>query len=439
MDINLPETVTQLLLLFGATLMAELFPIDYPDRRAVSASWMFVFVINALLGPAAAGVAAGGASIAAGLLRQRGWRAMTDGLTAALCALLASGVVMAIGPQQLTISWQAALSSAIFATVYTGAAMAANKLLPDFSRQVDPVTNFLLVPVAVVLPAVFVEGGTNGLAIVTGGFAALVLVVRSSVNAATANGELKRAYAHIEQQQSQLEAALELNREYAQVIGHDLRGPLTSIMGHAELLIRGTPEVDQARAQRILHNGKRMARLIDSLQALSTEGESEAGFETNVVDPAAVLQSVVEDLRPGADDRRINARLKITPELPSIITNEWMLREIIDNLVSNAIKYSPEGGSVDVRLDRTNGDLRLEVQDHGIGMSTEDQSRIFNRFFRSSAPQVRSLPGTGLGLALAHSMAQRLGGRIEVRSQLGQGSCFTVLLPIQIPAESRCA
>ena len=110
-----------------------------------------------------------------------------------------------------------------------------------------------------------------------------------------------------------------------------------------------------------------------------------------------------------------------------------MVREIAENLLSNAIKYSREGGRVSVHLQARAGQMLLEVQDSGIGMSAEDQARLFTRFFRSGNEEVRSVRGTGLGLALTKTMVERLDGHIEVWSELGRGSRFSVCLPLGTP------
>ena len=115
---------------------------------------------------------------------------------------------------------------------------------------------------------------------------------------------------------------------------------------------------------------------------------------------------------------------------PSVVTSDLAVRQILTNLVSNAIKYTPPGGEVRVELELKPNSLAWRVTDTGIGISPEEQAKLFTRFFRSQRPEARLTKGTGLGLALARALAERLGGTITVQSAVDQGSTFTLTLPL---------
>jgi signal transduction histidine kinase len=428
--------------LAAATLAAEVFTVDFPDRKHISGGYIFPLVAASVVHPAAGVIAAGGAGLLSGALTEQRLRsALFHGPQLALAAALAAATdELLLGPSALEVSGRGLLSVLLFAGVYTSAAWLLGRAeewlvgIPASHAAVDLLTNLLLIPLPLLLDFIYKRTGFNGLLFSSLALALLLIVVRAYVNLATLHGQLRQAYARLAEQEGRLERALETNREMSQVLSHDLRGPLTSVMGYAELLraALGKPEsvVEKQRQyiESIETNSRRILTLADKvldLQRLEEGGE----VEMVTVDPASLVRQVSQDMRVRAEQKGLEFRLEIDDELPRIQTSEWMLREIAENLVSNAIKYTRQG-SVGVRASVNDAGLLLEVEDTGFGISSEDQTKLFTKFFRSSNKEVRTLRGTGLGLALTRSMVERLGGRIEVFSKVDTGSRFTVHLPL---------
>jgi PAS domain S-box-containing protein len=217
-------------------------------------------------------------------------------------------------------------------------------------------------------------------------------------------------------------------------LGHELRSPLTAILGYAQLMQREVQSPAGSAhsaeyAERIAASGDYMLRLVNNLLDLR---RMESGAETLQPTPIRldrILQVVLSLARLGASQKQVETVLSVEPDLPPFVTDELLLRRTVDNLLSNAIKYTPSGGSVRVTVERRDGGVEIAVADSGIGISDDEQARLFERFFRSSRPEARQERGTGLGLALAQESVRRLGGEITVTSQVGEGSTFSVWLP----------
>lgn len=427
--------------LAAATLAAEVFTVDFPDRKRISGSYIFPLLASAVISPTAGVLVAGTAGVASGLLHGQRWRpALFHGPQLALSAAAGTAAVEAVFgeiPLQPTVA--GALAVLLYMAVYTTLAWLLGRVeetiaeKPAEQASVDLLTNLLLVPLPLALAVVYERTSVNGLLLSALALALLLIVVRAYVNLATLHGELKQAYARLADQEQRLEHALEANRDMAQVVSHDLRGPLTSVMGYTELLRSGLHEREPEQLQRYINsiegNSRRILGLADKLLDLNRLEEG-GEVELTDVDPAAILRQVADGAQVQADQKHIAVDREIAPNVPVVRTSEWMLREIAENLTSNAIKYTRESGHVVLRLDHNNGQLVLEVEDNGIGMGPEDRARLFTKFFRSGSEEVRSVRGTGLGLALTKTMIERLGGRIDVWSELNQGSRFTVHLPL---------
>jgi PAS domain S-box-containing protein len=220
-------------------------------------------------------------------------------------------------------------------------------------------------------------------------------------------------------------------------VSHELRTPITSIRGYTELLVEGelgelTPrQLDAVR--RIGTNSSRLLSLISELLTLSklqARGLEEAH---ELVDLTQVVTAGVAVLSPTVARRDV----ELTVDLPSVPVqvsgDRDMLERVVINLTDNALKFTPDGGHVDVALTSVDGCAVLEVVDTGIGVPAHEQQRLFDRFFRSSLAQQSAIPGSGLGLSIAHNIVERHGGTLEVRSEAGEGSTFRVRLPTAGP------
>lgn len=258
-----------------------------------------------------------------------------------------------------------------------------------------------------------------------------------------------------------LEQALERMREVDAVkdsfvasASHELRTPVTSILGYLELLEDGAFGELGASAQdavaRIASNSRRLLTLVDDLLVLSRIQEQGCVPASGPVDLAAVVRAGCEVVEPASRVQGPEVRVRL-PDVPLLtIGCPDQLERVVVNLVGNAVKFTPAGGRVDVVLEPVGpgdvtgdgrghqpGEVRLRVSDTGIGIPADEVALLFTRFFRSSVAQRQAIPGSGLGLAIAHAVVRDHGGRIDVRSRLGRGTTVEVVLPAAITPAPR--
>jgi signal transduction histidine kinase len=219
-------------------------------------------------------------------------------------------------------------------------------------------------------------------------------------------------------------------------VSHELKNPLTTVTGHLEMLQSGTiPISDQASSslQAIGRASKRMTRVIEDLLLLRKVGDAERPLEPETVD----LSDLVADALAMTSMTIVAKALDVEflePRAPVLALGEPDdLDKVVLNLVSNAVKYTPEGRSISISLTAYAEAVALVVADEGIGISEADQACLFTEFFRSSNPEAVAQPGTGLGLTIVKRIVERHGGSIHVDSCEGAGSTFVVTLPAAVP------
>jgi signal transduction histidine kinase len=229
----------------------------------------------------------------------------------------------------------------------------------------------------------------------------------------------------------QLESLDHYKSDLISTVSHELRTPLTSIAGHLELIQDDPGAASPASFRVVFRNLERVMTLIDDLLTLKklTATDSPAPAST-VVDLHQAAIDAVAAFRPRADEQGVD--LTVVPHGgPLLISGDKdELERVALNLVGNAVKYTPAGGSVTVSTERTERFVRLVVKDTGMGISKPDQEELFTEFFRTTNPDALALPGTGLGLSIVRRILQRHGGSIRLESDLGEGSTFTVRLPL---------
>lgn len=210
------------------------------------------------------------------------------------------------------------------------------------------------------------------------------------------------------------------------VLAHDIKGPLTSIVGFAELLEEGFLEGESATdaAKTIRSNAQRLATLANDVLALSRVEHGELEIADERVDLGEVLNAVMELHAP---ERTVD--FERTVDSAMVRGDGDRLRQVFDNLIRNAIKYSPSGERVDVRLSAEDNTYRVDVTDRGIGIPEDELSRLFARFWRASNARRAKISGTGIGLFIVNTIVERHGGKVQVQSTLGEGSTFSVALP----------
>ena len=221
-----------------------------------------------------------------------------------------------------------------------------------------------------------------------------------------------------------------LKNEFVNTISHDLRSPLTAILGYVDLLDRVGPVNDQQRGfiQRVQVSVESITALVNDLLEL---GRIEAGFDSQneVVPLDSILRYSLENANGQISEKRQNLHLEIPMDIPAMRGNPIRLRQMLDNLVGNAIKYTPEDGTITVEMEGQGDQIILRITDNGPGIPPADQPHIFEKFYRASNVP-KGLGGSGLGLAIVKSIVDSHQGRVWVESLQGHGSTFTVVLPV---------
>lgn len=220
-----------------------------------------------------------------------------------------------------------------------------------------------------------------------------------------------------------------IKSEFVSTVSHDLRSPLTAVMGYVELLGRVGPLTEQQKEfiRRVQVSVQNITALINELLDL---GRIEAGLDTQMelVSPMLMLEDLMQEWRPQVEAKKQTLKLEAPPEIPVLLASPTRLRQMLNNLINNAVKYTPEGGIIRIVVAVQNNQLILQVIDNGPGIPHADQPYIFDKFYRAS--NAANKPGTGLGLAIVRSIVEGHQGRVWVESTPGEGATFTVVLPI---------
>ena len=230
------------------------------------------------------------------------------------------------------------------------------------------------------------------------------------------------------------ERALEQARsDLIATASHELRTPVTAVYGAARTLLREDIELSEQQRVSFLEviesEGERLARIVNQILLAGQLDEGDLQLAPEACDLADVAAGVIETAIRGREERS-PIRLRASKALPPVQCDEERFRQVLGNLLENAIKYSPDGGTIEVRLRaRKDSTVLLDVADHGIGIPASRQESIFDKFHRLDPALNRGVGGTGLGLYITRQLVTRMGGRISVRSQPGKGATFSVELP----------
>lgn len=220
-----------------------------------------------------------------------------------------------------------------------------------------------------------------------------------------------------------------LRREFSANVSHELKTPLTSISGFAEIIQDGYVKEEDIRAfaGRIYKEAQRLITLVEDVIRISQLDEGEVPYEWTETDLYQTVKSVFGTLSEAA--KKQNVHLYIEGERIKLHTVPNILEEVLFNLCDNAIKYNKQGGSVCIRLAENEGNVCISVQDNGVGIPKEDQSRVFERFYRVDKSHSKEIGGTGLGLSIVKHGVSFLGGEVELESTPGQGTEVSVKFP----------
>ena len=232
---------------------------------------------------------------------------------------------------------------------------------------------------------------------------------------------------------SELRRLEKLRQEFVANVSHELKTPLSAIIAYAETLRHGAmkdPEHGVRFVKRIEEQASRLAELIQDMLQLARIEASQVPYEISMIEIGQVVETCFAANESAAEQKSISLVSQEELRHACIPADEEALRQILDNLVTNAIKYTPEGGRVEVDWRIEDAELVIQVRDNGIGIPEKHHSRIFERFYRVDKARSRELGGTGLGLAIVKHLAQMLGGAVALESAPGKGSTFQVRLPL---------
>jgi PAS domain S-box-containing protein len=229
-----------------------------------------------------------------------------------------------------------------------------------------------------------------------------------------------------------------LKNEFISTVSHELRTPMTSIKGYSDLLFsdRVGPLSDQQRhfVGVIKNNADRLTALVNDILDISRIETGRLKLQIDSLDLMQLIGGVIDNFRGQIVEKSLDLTLDLPPSLPPVRGDKGRTTQILENLTSNAWKYTPEGGRVTIRARVIDGYVQVDVIDTGIGIDPKDIPHIFDRFYRTEQAEVQAVDGSGLGLSIVKMFVELLGGDIWVTSELNKGSTFSFTLPLSVPA-----
>lgn len=226
-----------------------------------------------------------------------------------------------------------------------------------------------------------------------------------------------------------------LKNDLLATTSHDLKNPLSTIMGYIDLIGMTNPldDMGQEYMRRVHGAVKHMRQLIDDLLDMARI-ESGIKLRYSQLDLRTLIEGIIMSFTPTIQEKQMEVAVNVPSDLPPVPADESRIAQVLNNLISNAIKYTPPEGHVWIDAELVDGHVKVTIRDDGLGISPEDQAQVFARFYRVRAPETDSIDGTGLGLAIVKSLVELHGGNLGLRSRLGEGSTFHFLLPLVPPA-----
>lgn len=246
--------------------------------------------------------------------------------------------------------------------------------------------------------------------------------------------EREQLYAAERQARATAEAAVTLRDEFLSIAAHELKTPLTSLLGNVQLVERriartgGLGERDQQAIQVASQQAGRLRQMIDALLDVSRLEQGQLSIIHEPIDVGLLVERVVQEVQPGLQQHTVESHAPA--EAVVILGDELRLEQVLQNLIQNAIKYSPAGGTIDMAVEHDTTHAAVKVRDHGVGIPADALPHLFERFYRVSDAVERHIQGAGIGLYVVKEIVALHGGRVEVTSPEGVGSTFTVWLPL---------
>jgi len=234
---------------------------------------------------------------------------------------------------------------------------------------------------------------------------------------------------------TQLKEIDRVKSQFISMVAHELRAPLSAIESYLATYLSGAAGSDPKFNQQMLERAKQRAHslldLVNDLLQISRLESQRIVRKKELLDMKEIISSTIELLKPQAQEKGIQIESRLPDKCPLIEADRAEMEQLCTNLISNAIKYNRENGKVHVAMSATDGFLKIEVADTGIGIAKEDLSQIFDEFYRVSRPETRYVTGTGLGLSIVKKIVTSHFGHIDVKSKLNEGTTFTVKFPIK--------
>jgi signal transduction histidine kinase len=244
--------------------------------------------------------------------------------------------------------------------------------------------------------------------------------------------EAEDARAALHSQNERLREVDGLKDDLIALVSHELRTPLTSIVGYLELVQEDEDELKEehrSHLEVVQRNAHRLLGLVSDLLFAAQVQAGRVTLEKDLVSIPELLDQAVAAALPAAADRQIDMTVRVRDDA-DVIGDKQRLAQVIDNLLSNALKFTPSGGSVGISVIAREDTVLIEVEDSGIGISAADQKKLFTRFFRTEAAMRKAIKGTGLGLSIVKAIVEGHGGEITVESAEGKGATFRIALPL---------
>lgn len=232
---------------------------------------------------------------------------------------------------------------------------------------------------------------------------------------------------------TQQKLAEEMRDQFVDTATHELRTPLANIKAYAETLaLADVIDVEQQKQflNTINSEATRLARFVDDLLSVSSMELGSLSLNKQVTDLARMLNEVLTKIRPQIEEKQLAFDVGLPEKMPEPELDKDKIAAVLVNLLGNAVKYTPAGGRVTFRVNITDQQIDMSIEDTGVGIAADELPKVFDKFFRSPDPRVQEQTGTGLGLALAHEVVRLHGGKITVESEINKGSTFSVLLPL---------
>jgi signal transduction histidine kinase len=239
-------------------------------------------------------------------------------------------------------------------------------------------------------------------------------------------GQLATSFNHMS---ADLIRSLNLRRQMTADIAHELRTPISIILGHAEAVHDGVLPASNETFEIIREEAERLEHLVGDLRTLSMADAGELKLAVRLYPPEKLLQDIKKAYNHQAKQKKVALSLKVAADLPEIEIDPQRMREVISNILDNALRYTPEGGNISLSAEIVENSIEMKFRDSGPGVAADELDKIFERFYRTETSRTREEGGSGLGFAIAKSIVERHNGRIWAESSPGTGLTVVIRIP----------